>query len=199
MTSNSVLTPALVVGAAALATHSQRPPAPTAAATKVAIIDIQAAILNSQEGQQAVTGLRSQFEPRRAQQQRQQELQALQDRLSKGSAAMSDAAKERLAAGIQSKTRILKRDAEDLDAEATEAQNKHGGSNKMGEQLGPKMYAVVDKYASQRGYHVVLNAGHPQAPVYWADSSAVITGDLVKQYDVAHPPKAAAGDKKPSH
>jgi outer membrane protein len=194
MTSNSVLTAALVVGAAALAIHSQTPPALTAAATKVAIIDIQAAILNSQEGQQAVTGLRNQFEPKRAQlQQRQQELQALQDRLTKGSAAMSDAAKEKLAAEIQSKTRTLKRDAEDLDAEAVEAQNK------MGEQLGPRMYAVVEKYASQRGYHVVLDASNPQAPVYWADSSAVITGDLVKQYDVAHPSKAAAVDKKPSH
>ena len=37
MTSNSVLTAALVVGAAALATHSQTPGAPTAAATKAAI------------------------------------------------------------------------------------------------------------------------------------------------------------------
>jgi outer membrane protein len=193
MTSNSVLTAALVVGAAALATHSQTPPAPTAAATaaatNVAIIDIQAAILNSREGQQAVTGLRNQFGPKRAQlQQRQEELQTLQDRLTKAGATMSDAAKEKLAAEIQSKTRTWKRDAEDLDAEAMEAQNK------MGEQLGPKMYAVVEKYASQHGYHVVLDASNPQAPVYWADSSAVITGDLVKQYDVAHP---AADGKKP--
>ncbi|HXB70317.1 MAG TPA: OmpH family outer membrane protein [Candidatus Acidoferrales bacterium] len=196
MTSNSVLTAALVVAAAALATHSQTPAAPTAApttaaSTRVAIIDIQAAILNSQEGQKAVSDLRSQFEPKRAQlQHRQEELQTLQDRLTKSSAAMSDAAKEKLAAEIQSKGRTLKRDAEDMDAEAMEAQNK------MGEQLGPKMYAVVEKYASQRGYHVVLDASNPQAPVYWADSSAVITGDLLKQYDLAHPAKAAADGKK---
>ena len=191
MTSNPVLTAALVVGAAALATHSQTPAAPIAAATKVAIIDIQSAILNSQDGQQAVTGLRNRFGPKKAQlQQRQDELQALQDRLTKAGAAMSDAAKEKLAAEIQSKTRTWKRDAEDLDAEATEAQNK------MGEQLGPKMYAAVEKYASQRGYHVVLDAGNPQAPVYWADSSTVITGDLVKQYDLAHPPKAGTEGKK---
>jgi Skp family chaperone for outer membrane proteins len=191
-----------VVGAAAFSMHCQTPAAATASttpatssATRVAIINIQAAILNSHEGsaggQQAVTGLRNQFGPKRAQlQQRQDELQALQVRLTKAGATLSDAAKEKLAGEIQSKTRTLKRDAEDLDAEATEAQNK------MGKQLGPKMYAVVEKYASQRGCHVVLDASNPQAPVYWADSSAVITGDLVMKYDVAHPPKAAAADNK---
>jgi outer membrane protein len=182
MTSNSVLTAALVVTAAALVTHSQTPPAPTPTATKVAIIDIQAAILNSQEGQKAFTALRNRFEPRRVQiQKRQEELQTLQDRLNKGAATMTDAANEDLAAEIQSKTRALKHDAEDLEADAAEAQNK------LGEQLGPKMYDVVGKYAGQRGYHVVLDPSNPQAPVYWADSSAVITADLVKQYDLAHP------------
>jgi outer membrane protein len=182
MTSNSVLTAALVVAAAALATHSQTAPAPIPTATKIAIIDIQAAMLNSQEGQKAVTEMRNRFEPRRVQlQKRQEELQALQDRFSKGAATMTEAAKESLAAEIQSKTRALKHDDEDLQADLTEAQNK------LGEHLGPKMYAVVEKYAGQRGYHVVLDPSNPQTPVYWADSSAVITGDLVKQYDLAHP------------
>lgn len=63
----------------------------------------------------------------------------------------------------------------------------------MGEQLGPRMYAVVEKYASQNGYHVVLDAGNPQAPVYWAASSAVIANGLVQQYDTAHPAKPAPG------
>jgi Skp family chaperone for outer membrane proteins len=122
-------------------------------------------------------------------QKRQEEIQTLQDRLAKGGAAMSDAAKEKLAAEIQSKARSLKHDDEDLQAEAAEAQNK------LGEQLGPKMYAVVEKYAGQHGYHVVLDPSNPQAPVYWADSSTVITSDLVKQYDLAHPAKADEGKK----
>ncbi|HMC61556.1 MAG TPA: hypothetical protein VKJ01_20360 [Candidatus Solibacter sp.] len=42
---------------------------------------------------------------------------------------------------------------------------------------------------------MVLDAGNPQAPLYRADSSTVITGDLVKQYDLAHPPKAGADGK----
>ena len=125
MTSNSLLTAALVVGAAALATHSQTPVAPTAAATRVAIIDIQEAMLNSQEGQKAITGLGNQFGPRRALlQQRQEQLQALQDRLTKASVTLSDAAREKLAGEIQSKSRTLKHDAEDLEAEAAEAQTR---------------------------------------------------------------------------
>lgn len=111
MTSNSLLTAALVVGAAALATHSQTQAVPAATATKVAIVDIQAAILNSQEGQKAVAELRNRFEPKRIEfQKRQEDIQALQDRLDKGGATISDAAKQKLSAEIQSKTNTLKRD-----------------------------------------------------------------------------------------
>ena len=150
----------------------------------VAIIDVQAAMLNSQEGQKGVAALRQEFEPRRAQlQRRQEELQALQDRLDHANAAMSDEAKERLASEIQSKSRAIKHEMEDLEADATEAQNK------LAKQLGPKMYEIVAKFAKEHGYKVVLDASNPQAPIYWADSSSLITTDTVKQYDSAHPVK----------
>jgi outer membrane protein len=64
------------------------------------------------------------------------------------------------------------------------------------QELGNKVMAVVEKYATGNGYALVLDVSNPQTPVLWASQTIDITGDIVKLYDQANPgtgaPAAAA-------
>ena len=155
------------------------------AETQVAIIDFQGAMLATQEGRKAVVELENRFELRRSQLQvRQDHVQALQNQLRKGDAAMSVEAKARLAREIRNATTSLNRDADDLN---TEMQDEH---DRLVQSLGAKLQTIIEKYATQRGYAVVLDVSGGQTPVAWAARSANITDEIVKQYDQTHPGSA---------
>jgi outer membrane protein len=192
---------ALAFGAVA---HSQ-----SATPTKVAIISVQQAILQTKEGQKASADLQAKFMPRRQQlDKKQQDIQALQDQMKKGSATMSEEAKQKLTRDIDSNTKNLQRDGEDFEADVNQEEGK------IMQDLGQKMMDVVIKYATQNGYAMVLDVSNQQTPVLWADPSADITTEIIKLYDQAHPgsgagapaaapkpattPAAAPGSAKPA-
>lgn len=187
--------PAVIIGAAALA--NAQAPAPGAAGaakpavsgaipTKIAILYVQNAILSTAEGKKAATELQGKFGPRRQTlEKRQADIQALQDQLKKGSATMSEDAKNKMARQIDADGKSLQRDADDLNADAEQEQNKL-----FGDLLG-KLQAVVSQYATQNGFAVVLDVSSQQSPIMWAAASTDITGDIVKLYDQAHPAPAA--------
>ncbi len=111
---------------------------------------------------------------------------ALQDQLKKGGAAMSDDAKNKLARQIDADGNSLQRDADDLNADAEQEQNK------VFQDMIMKLNAVVAQYATQNGYAVVLDVSNQQSPILWAAASTDITSDIVKLYDQAHPVAAGA-------
>lgn len=171
-------------------TAAAPPAAPAVAPTRVAVINIQQAIVNTKEGQKAGSELQAKFTARRsALEKRQADIQGLQDQLKKGSATMSEAAKEKIMRDIDTNTRTLNHDADDLNADMEQE------NNKLMQDLGSKMMTILDQYAAQNGYAVVLDVSNQQNPVFWADASTVVTGDIIKLYDQAHPAAAAAAPK----
>jgi len=193
---NLVSMSAMVLGACALA-FGQAPPAaapaapkaaaPAVPATRIAIINIQQAIINTQEGKKAAGELQAKFTPRKtALEKRQADIQAMQDQLRKGGATMSDAAKEKIMRDMDSMNKSLQRDGDDLNSDV-ELEN-----GKLMQELGGKLMSILDTYAAQNGYAVVLDVSNQQSPVFWADASCVITVDIVKLYDQQHPVSAAA-------
>ena len=191
MKSNKVLIAAVVLGAATLATRSQTTP-PAALATKVAILDVQGAVLGSQEGRQAFEALQSKYEPRKAQlQKKQDDLQTLQDRLRKGAATMNPAAIAQLQREIAGGTRALSHASDDLNAEANQEQAD------TSQAIETKLLAVVEKYANRSGYSVVLDVSNQQTPVFWAATASNITDEVVKLYDQAYPGAAAVPKTNP--
>src|SRR5215467_12893496 len=85
---NFVVFSAFALGMAALA-HAQ-----AAASSKVAIIHVQNAILQTKDGQKAQGELNAKFTPKKSQiEKKQQDIVALQEQMKKGSATMSDDAK----------------------------------------------------------------------------------------------------------
>jgi len=172
----------------------QRPALPAAIGTKIAIINIQSAILNTKDGQKAAADVQAKFNPRKSElDKRRSEIDALQDQLRKGSATMSDEAKERLQREIDGGNKDVQRRGQDMNDDLEQEQGR------IMQDLGGKMMKIVEEYATQNGYAVVLDVSNPQTDVLWAAASTNITPDIVRLYDQAHPaaeaPKPAAAAK----
>ena len=104
---------------------------------------------------------------------------------------MSDEAKAKLMRDIDANNKSLKRETEDAQADLEQEQGK------IMQELGNKMMAVIEKYATANGYAMVLDVSNPQTPVLWAASAIDITTDIVKLYDQANPGTGPSTAKAP--
>jgi outer membrane protein len=182
---NLVVFPALVLGIAAMA-HAQAP-------TKVAIIHVQNAILQTKDGQKAASELQGRFAPKKADlDKKQADIASLQDTLRKGSATMSEDAKAKLMRDIDANNKSLQRDTEDAQADLDAEQGK------IMQELGNKVMAVLEKFATANGFALVLDVSNPQTPVLWASQTIDITSDIVKLYDQANPGTGGTATKPPA-
>jgi len=181
----------LMVSLGALAQTSrpaQPPPAAAAAApTKVGIINIELAIIGSNEGQREFTSLQKRFEPKQNELQAlNKEVEDLKKQLSTQGDKLNDDARANLTKSIEQKQKNLQRSAED-------AQNDFQTQQKdLANQIGRKLLQTLDKYAKDNGYSVILDVSNPQSPVLWAGNSVDLTKEIVDAYnaDSGVPPPA---------
>ncbi len=186
MNKKVIFLPALALGFASFAgAQTAAPP------TKVGIIQIQSAILSTKDGQKALSELQTKFAPRKADMDRKQnEIAQLQDQMRKGSNTMSDEAKQKLARDIDQRTKSLTRDTEDAQAELEHEQQR------LMQDLGQKIMAVITKYAQDNGYTLILDVSSQQTPVLYAATGIDITPEIITLYDKNAP--AAAGAPIPA-
>lgn len=157
--------------AAALAANAQAP-------TKVGVIAIQGAIAATKDGQKAIAELDSKAAPKRKElDQKQTDINNLKDQLNKGSNTLSEATKAELYKNIQQKTTSLQRDFEDAQADMDQEQQK------MLQQLGQKILAVIERYARDNGFAMIVDVSSPQTPVMYASPSIDITKEIIDLYD----------------
>jgi outer membrane protein len=167
--------PVLTVAAASIALGQAVP-------TKVGIIHIQNAIVSSRDGQKAVAELQSRFTPKKQQLDKQQaELQGLQEKLKTGSNTMSEDARNKLIREIDDKTKRLQRDSEDAQSEFDQEQGK------VMQDIGGRLMAVLDKYAKDNAYAVVLDVSAQTTPVLWAANGVDITKEIIDLFDKSAP------------
>jgi outer membrane protein len=153
--------------------------------SKVGVINIQSAIISTKDGQKAATELATKYEPRRKQiEARSAEVGSLKERLSKGANTISEDAKQGLVRDIDQKTRSLQRDTEDAQTEFDQEQNR------VLQELGQKIMAVIDKYARDNGFVLILDVGAQQNPVLYASNNIDITNEIVALYDKNAPSAA---------
>jgi outer membrane protein len=156
------------------------------APTKVAIINIQAAILQTADGKKAAAELSAKFDARKAAlQKRGTELQGKVEQLRKGASTMSDEARAKLMRENDAENKSITRDGEDLNADIAQAQDK------LMNDIGGKMLEVVQQYSTANGFAIVLNVSDAQSPVIWHNPATDITLDIIKLYDQARPVAAA--------
>jgi len=153
-------------------------PAVAQTTQKLAVINIQQAIVETKDGQKARNDLQAKFGPTQKElADKQAKLAALQDQYRKGQNTLSDEAKQKLARDIDGATTSLKRDTEDANTEVQEAERK------VMDELGGKMMAVLNKYATDNGFVLVIDVSNPQTPVLFASNTIDITRDVIGMYD----------------
>ena len=186
---NSFLAVALVLGAVAFTMRSQTaPPKPAAMAAKIAVVAMRDAMISTLDGKAAAAKMDSTYGPKRAALEKEQAaIVTAEDQLRKGAATMSPDAQRSAAQSLANRKKSLERDAQDLD-DAMQQED-----NRLMQDISGKMGAVIDGYAKKNGYTVVMDAS---VPVLWAADSANVTPEIIKEYDAAHPAKAAGAAKK---
>lgn len=171
MVKRSSLISAVLLCAAASVFAQQAP-------TKVGVISVQGAIVGTKDGQKASQQLDAKFSPRKKEfDSRQSELAQLQDQYSKGGTLMSEDKRGQLAREIDEKKKRLDRDMQDAQEELQSAQTQ------ALQGLGQRMMAVIEKYAKDNGYTMILDVSNPNTPVLYASSAIDITQDIVQLYD----------------
>ncbi len=161
--------------------------APMPAAVKIGIINIQRAIVESDEGKKAAERLQGQFGPKRKELEgKQSEIERLQKQLRDQEKTLSDDAKSKLVRDVESKTREFNRTNEDATNEFQQAE-----ANVINE-IGSKVMRVIDDYARKNGFHMIMDVSSPQGPVLWASSAVDVTDEIIRLYNAAAPSMSSA-------
>jgi outer membrane protein len=163
---------------AALAAVFAAQPAPAQSGTKVAIINVQGAILATKDGEKARNAIRVKFEPRaKDMEARNAEVQKLREQLNKGANTMSAEAREKLSRDIDDRQKKLQWDSEDMQ---NELQQEEG---KLVNDIGQRLVQVIDEYSKAQNFTIVLDVSGQQSPVIWAANGIDITQQIVDLYD----------------
>ncbi|MGZ4844957.1 MAG: OmpH family outer membrane protein [Candidatus Angelobacter sp.] len=186
-----VLSLALVLLLGISAARAQSPVAGSPTGNKVGIVSIQDAIANTNEGKKELDALQQKFAPRQAALQSQNdELENLKKQLQAQSDKLSDEERSSRVRSATEKQKTLQRNAEDFQNEVQTAEQE------ILNRLGKKMLDVMEKYARENGYAVVMDVSSPQTPVLYANPQTNITKNLIDAYNAESP--AAASAPKPA-
>jgi outer membrane protein len=146
--------------------------------TKVGVISIKGAIVGTKDGQKASRELEKKVAPKQKEfESRQAEIAQLQDQFNRGSSVMADDKRNQVARDTEEKKKRLERDIQDSEEDVGNEQQK------MLQSLGQRVMAVIEKYAKDNGYTLVLDVSNPNTPVLFASSSFDITQDIITLYD----------------
>ena len=164
-----------------------RAQAAAAAPVKIAVINVRNAIVATAEGKQAQALLQSQFAPKQNELQgMQKQIEDLQRRMSEGARTLSEDEKTKMQRQGELLTRRLQRNNDDLNEEL------NGAQGEIVDGIGRKMLEVLDRYARENGYTIVLDTSAQGSPVVYGSSQVDVTNDIVRLYDQAYPVKSGA-------
>jgi len=155
--------------------------APSPGVVKIAVINFQAAVAQTNEGQRNFSELQKKFDPKRTQLKTlQDEIDSLKKQLQASGDKLSDTERQTRLKTIDDKEKEYQRTGEDASNDfQQEMQQTYA-------QLAEKVYGTLQTYAEQNGYTVVLDAAasQQQAPiVLWANKSTDITAAVIQAYN----------------
>jgi len=163
--------------------------ASAAAQAKVGLVDIQRAVLSTEEGKTALEALNKKYEPRQAGlREMATDLQNLQKKLDTDGAKMTEDARAAALKEIDQKALAFRQTAESAQVEYDREKNE------ILARVIKKMAPVLDKFAKDNGFNMILDAQFwPAGPILWASgTSADVTTALVSAYNAQPPAPTAA-------
>jgi outer membrane protein len=198
--SRMIFRTAALAAACLLSTASVRaqataaPGAAPAGAGKVGVISIRQAIVATAEGKQASAELQSQFAPRQTElENMNKQVNDLRQRLA---ACEGKCSQDQIASLTQQGQRVTAQ----LERKQTEYQEDVNASQgEVIDRIGRKMVDVLDRYARENGYSVILDSSSQNTPILYASTQVDVTQDIIRLFDSAYPVKAAApAQQKPA-
>jgi outer membrane protein len=181
---------ASTLGASALAQTAAEPPSapgvPAAATapagpTKIAVIQFEAVVGQTNEGQRAFAELNTKFQPKQQQiKSASDEVDTLKKELQTAGDKLSDTERQTRLRTVDEKEKTLQRNVED-------ARNDFSGEmNEKFSGIAQKVAQVMTQYAQQNGYTLVMDAGssqQQQSPILWAAESTNISEAVLQAYN----------------
>jgi len=178
----------------AVAVRAQGTAAAGAAVTgKTGVINIRQAIASTAEGKQAGAELQSQFSARQNELEGlNKQINDLRQRLEAGRGKISDEESARLQRQGEVMARQLQRKQDEYQEDVNAAQGE------VFDRIGRKMVDVLDRYARENGYVVILDSSSQNTPILFASTNIDVTQDIVRLFDGAYPIKAGSTAPKPA-
>ncbi len=150
------------------------------AQTKIAIINLQKAVLESNEIKKASTALETKFRPRQQELEKlQQDLERIQQQLQNGQGKLSPQGEADLQAEGTRKQTSLTRKSEDLQKDVDAERNEILAKSSK------QMQEVVGKLAAEKGYDMVVDVSN----TVFFKPALEITADAITAYNAAYPGK----------
>jgi outer membrane protein len=162
--------------------------------TKIAVIQFEAVVGQTNEGQRAFAELNTKYQPKQQQiKTASDEVDTLKKDLQTAGDKLSDAERQTRLRTIDEKEKTLQRNVEDARNDFSgEMNEKFGG-------IAQKVAGVMTQYAQQNGYTLILDAGsqqQQQSPILWAAESTNISEAVLQAYNkqsgVPAPPPGTA-------
>jgi len=158
-------------------------PAATAPATgvnRVGIINIQGAILASNEGRRDLEALDKKFDPKRNELlSLNKEIEDLKKQLSTQGDKMNEEARASLVRNLETKQKTMQRASEDAQNEYQQQQTE------IAQRILQKMAPVIDKFARDNQFSLLMDVSQPwpQGQVLWFGANTDVTKAVVELYN----------------
>jgi outer membrane protein len=166
--------PAPAVPAPQAAAPAPAPALPFPEGAKIAFVVLQRVVAESADGKQASAKVQALQQKKVAElNERQKAVQALQEKLDKSGAVMSELARGDLTKQVERAQVDLQRATQDAQAE-----------------FQRRIAPIIEQVGKERGLHYICNG--PDSGLVWADASLDITADVVKKFDAVKPAAPAA-------
>jgi outer membrane protein len=167
------------------------PPAGSAP-TKIAILNVRTAIVQTAEGKAASADLQAKFAPQQTEMDNiRKQIDDIEKQLSAGANTLSEEEKARKERAGQILGKQLQHKQDEYTDNVTAAQSDAIDA------IGRKMMDVIDRYARENGYGVVIDSSGQTTPVLYRAAQLDITDAIVKLYDTQYPARAGAAPKPP--
>jgi outer membrane protein len=151
-----------------------------AAQTKVAVINVQSAVLQTAEIKKASAALEAKYKPKQAAiEALRTDITGIQQKLQAGAGTLTPQAQSDLTLDAQRKQREMQRKSQDFQEEFDAERNE------ILQKSGQQMAGVVKKLAEERGVDVVVDV----SSTLYFKPALDLTADAVAAYDKAFPAK----------
>lgn len=149
---------------------------PAAAQTKIAVIDVQRVVAESDPGKESLQQLRTLQEQKITEGRNLQvELDALREQFNKQRFTLSEEKLAEMSGQVESRTIALQRFEDDATRELDEARRTALG------RLEERIMPVIDEVGKERGLTLIFNKY--QSGLVYADEAVDITDDVIRRFN----------------